>query len=203
MLPKSTLLTLASVQRTYPIILHSRTISCAECCDHAQLFAWFVLATSWDPVLLNIANIYEVAGNSGRRSHCRADQMCASTTSLAALEITIARRGAALALFQGIAIHSDTHATAGLAPFKASLTENVGNALFFRHTPHSHRTWHDHSSHFRRNMLALYILSCHAQNFQARIGTGANEDRIQGNLCDLLTWLQTHILQCALVCLPF
>src|SRR2546429_3496155 len=118
--------------------------------------------------------------------------MCASTTSLAALEVTIARRGAAFALFQGIAIHSDTHATARLAPFEASLTENVGNALFFRHTPHPHRTWHDHSSHFGRNMLALYILSCHAQIFQARIGTGANEDRFKGNIVHFLTWLQNY-----------
>src|SRR5436305_13928554 len=120
--------------------------------------------------------------------------MGTSTTSLASLEVTIARRGAALTLFQGITIHSDTHATAGLAPFKASLPENVGNALFFRHAPHSHRTWYDHRSHTGRDVLALYILSCHAQIFQARIGTGANEDRIQGDLRDLLTWLQTHIL---------
>src|SRR5437667_5505970 len=50
-------------------------------------------------------------------------------------------------------------------------------------------------------MLALYILSSHTQIFQARVGAGANEDRIEFDIGDLLTSFKSHIFQCALVAL--
>src|SRR6202171_5760927 len=48
-------------------------------------------------------------------------------------------------------------------------------------------------------MLAFYVLSRHAQVFQARIGTGADEDGIQGNLGNLLSRLEVHVCEGAFV----
>src|SRR5438309_972247 len=91
-----------------------------------------------DAALFRLTNIDKVTGNSGSGSHGRADQVGASTTALTAFKITVAGRSAALTLGELIAIHSNTHAAPCLAPLETSISENVGQSLFFSHAPHAH-----------------------------------------------------------------
>src|SRR5579875_3754646 len=127
--------------------------------------------------------------------------MSASAAPLATLKITVTGGSAALAFGKLIAIHGDAHATTGLTPLETGLTEDVSQALFFGHASHLHRTGHDNRAHIRRDMPALDIASSQAQIFQARIGAGADEDGIKLDIGDPLSSSETHIFQCALVCL--
>src|SRR5207245_4826122 len=99
--------------------------------------------------------IHKVTGNSGGGGHSRADQMGTSAPSLASLKVTVAGRGAALALGKLIAIDGNAHATSCFAPVKASLAENVCQSLFFSHTAHAHRARDNQRSYVRRHVLTL------------------------------------------------
>src|SRR5438552_9699370 len=96
--------------------------------------------------LLHLSNINKVAGNSGSGGHSRADQVGTSAASLASFKVTVAGRGAALALGELVAVHGNAHAASCLAPLKASVTENVGQSLFFGHATHAHRAGDDQRS---------------------------------------------------------
>src|SRR5260370_29692031 len=138
-------------------------------------------------------------GDGGGSGHGGADEVGASAVALAALEVAVAGGGAAFALGKLIAIHSDAHATSGFAPFETGSAENVGQSLFFGHAAHLHRTGYHDGANVGRDMLIFDILSCHTQVFQARIGAGADEDGIQGDLADLLSRFEIHIFERASV----
>ncbi len=77
------------------------------------------------------SNIYKVPGNGGRGSHLGADEMRASTASLAAFEVTVAGRGAAFAGRKNVRIHAQAHGAAGLAPVKTCRDEDAVEAFRF------------------------------------------------------------------------
>src|SRR5579884_2668298 len=95
--------------------------------------------------------------NGGGSGHCRANEMGAPATSLTALKVAVAGRGAALALREAITVHSDTHAASRLAPLKACLAEDVGQSLLLGHAPHLHRAGHNDGAHIGSDVLALHI----------------------------------------------
>src|SRR5581483_6220960 len=138
-------------------------------------------------------------GNSCRRRHRRTDKVGAPAASLAALEVAIAGGGATLALGKLVAVHGDAHAAPRFAPLETGLAEDVSQPLFFGHATHLHRTRYHDSPNVGRDMLALNVLSRHAQVFQARIGAGADEDGIESNLADLLARLEIHVFEGAFV----
>src|SRR5712692_924836 len=119
-------------------------------------------------------------GDGGGSGHGGADEVSASAAALAALEVAVAGGGAALTLGELIAVHSDAHATSGFTPLETGIAENVGQSLFFGHVAHLHGAWHHNGANVGRDVLALDVLSCHTQVFQARVGTGADEDGIEG-----------------------
>src|SRR5579859_7348178 len=84
------------------------------------------------------SDIDEVTGDGSGGGHGGADEMSATTFALAALEVTVTGRGAALTLAQAITIHSDTHATARLPPLETGGTEDVGQPLFLGPAAHLH-----------------------------------------------------------------
>src|SRR5713101_10023398 len=88
-------------------------------------------------------------GDGSGGSHGGTDQVGASTLALATFKVAVAGRGAAFALGQLIAVHGDTHAASRLAPLKACLAEDSGDALLFSHAPYLHRTWHNHRPYGR------------------------------------------------------
>src|SRR5258708_18237876 len=74
-------------------------------------------------------HIDELAGDRGCRRHGRRHQMRAAFIALAALEIAVRGRGAALAGLEFVGIHGEAHRAAGLAPVEAGLDEYLVQAL--------------------------------------------------------------------------
>src|SRR5947209_2150247 len=119
-----------------------------------------------------------MSGDGGSGGHCRADEMSTSATPLPSLKVPIACRGTALFLFEHVTVHSDTHATTCFTPLKTGFAEDIGESLLFGRTPHPHGARHNHRTHIGRDMLALHVLSGHAQVFQPRIRAGTDKDTV-------------------------
>ena len=61
--------------------------------------------------------------DGSRDGHSRRDEMCPASGPLAAFEITIAGRGAALSWLKYVGIHRQAHTAPGFAPLKPRLFE--------------------------------------------------------------------------------
>src|SRR5262245_50884682 len=70
-----------------------------------------------------------MAGDRRRGGHARADEVCATTLALSALEVAIAGRCAPLARPQDVGVHPQTHRAARSAPFEAGVREDLIEAL--------------------------------------------------------------------------
>src|SRR5688572_26082333 len=66
-----------------------------------------------------VADVDEMALNGGRGGHLRRDEVGAPAASLAALEVAVRRRGAALAGLEDVGVHAQAHRAAGAAPVEA------------------------------------------------------------------------------------
>src|SRR6266446_10706978 len=102
-----------------------------------------------------LPDIDKMPGDRGCRRHCRRDQMGAALESLAALEIAIRGRGAALFGFQLVGVHRKAHRAARLAPFEAGLDEDLVEAFGFGLLLHDARARYDHRIDVGIDGLAL------------------------------------------------
>src|ERR1700675_3728271 len=73
--------------------------------------------------LIPLAHVDEMPGDRGGGGHRRRHEVGAALVTLAALEIPVGGRGAALAGLELVGIHGEAHRAAGLAPFEAGLEE--------------------------------------------------------------------------------
>src|SRR5258708_8681676 len=144
-------------------------------------------------------DVDEVAGNRCRGSHHRAHQVRAAARALAALEIAVGGRGAALAGFQPVGIHAETHRAAGLAPLEAGVAEHAIEAFALGLFLHQARAGNHHRElHARGDALALDDRSRGAQILDARIGARADEHLVDADGGDRRARLESHVLQRAL-----
>src|SRR5581483_11549523 len=134
-------------------------------------------------------------GDGRRRRHRGTDEMGAPAASLATLEVAVTGGGATLALGKLVAVHGDTHAASRLAPLEAGFAEDVSQPFLLGHAAHMGRAGYHQRAHGWRNALAFDVTRGQPQVFQARIGAGADEDGIYGDVGDLLLWRETHVLQ--------
>ena len=81
--------------------------------------------------------------------------MGAASGPLAAFEISIAGRGAALSWLKYVGIHRQAHTAAGFPPFESRFFEQAVEPFLFRLLFHQTRTRHDHRLNGLRDMLAL------------------------------------------------
>src|SRR5262249_36880521 len=116
----------------------------------------------------------------------RRDQMGAALVALAALEIAVRGRGAALAGRELVGIHRQTHRAAGLAPFESGTDENLVETFRLRLRFDQAPARHDHGVNAGVDLFATYELGDLAQILDARIGAGADKDAIDGDVGDLL-----------------
>ena len=75
--------------------------------------------------LLPLPNVHKTPSDRSTRSHLRTDEMRPSALTLSALKVPIRRARTPLTRHQDIRIHTETHATTRLTPFKPRLTENL------------------------------------------------------------------------------
>src|SRR5215210_323105 len=96
---------------------------------------------------LPTSHVREVACDGGGGGHDGAHQMSAPASALPAFKVAIAGRGAALARFERVWIHPQTHGAASLAPFKSGLAENSIETFGFGLALDALRAGHDHRMH--------------------------------------------------------
>src|SRR5271170_1822787 len=131
-----------------------------------------------------LADVGEVAGDGCGCSHLRADEVRASSASLAAFEIAVAGGGAALAGLENVGVHAEAHGAAGLAPLEASLDENLVEAFLFGLRLDVMRTGNDHGADVRVDVISGDNFCGGAEIFNARVGAGADEDAVDGDVFD-------------------
>src|SRR5713226_3851693 len=128
---------------------------------------------------LPVANIDEVAGDSRRGGHRRANQVGPAALALPTLKVAVRRARAAFAGLQDVGVHAQAHAAASLTPFEASVGEHAVEALLLGGHFDLVRTRNDHGSNSRVNTLAADHVGSGAQVFEAGVGARANENPIE------------------------
>ena len=121
--------------------------------------------------------------------------MGAATASLAAFEVAITGRCAALTRLQNIRIHPETHRATRLAPLKSSVEKYLIETFSFRCAFDALRTGHHHRPNGFVNAVAFNHAGSGAQIFDPGIGAGTDKDTVDGNVCDLQPWLEGHVFQ--------
>ena len=96
----------------------------------------------------------EVAGESGGGGEGRADEVRAPALPLAALEVAVRRRRAALARLKDVRVHAQAHRAAGAAPLEAGGREDPVEALVLRLLLDAGRAGDDERAHGRVDVLA-------------------------------------------------
>ncbi len=119
--------------------------------------------------------------------------MRARAGALPAAEIAVGGRGAALAGRHDVAVDADAHRAAGLRPFKAGVAEDAVEAFLFRLPLHRRGARRDQARHFAD--AAGEHRGRRAQILDARIGAGADEDAVDGDVGELLARRDAHIVE--------
>src|ERR1700744_2712477 len=79
--------------------------------------------------VLPVADVDEVPGDRGGCRHLRRDEVGAAAAPLAALEVAVRGRGAALAGGEDVGVHAEAHRAAGGAPVEPGGPEDLVEAL--------------------------------------------------------------------------
>src|SRR5262245_7616956 len=132
---------------------------------------------SWPHQLTHVG---ELAGYRGGGRHRWAQKMGARALALAANEIAVGGRCAAIARRHQIAVHADAHGAARLAPLEARTLEDHVEALGFGLCLHQARARHHHRRH--HGAPAIRDLSRCPQILDPAVGARADEDPVDGNL---------------------
>src|SRR3954471_17288804 len=151
--------------------------------------------------LVPVADVDEAALDRGRGGHLGTDEVRAAAGALAALEVAVRRRRAALARVQLVGVYGPAHGAAGAAPVEARLGEDLVQALSLGLRLDLHRARDDHGVHVAVDLLARDHLGRRAQVADAGVGARADEDAVELDLLDRRARLQPHVLQRALLAL--
>src|SRR5919201_2959923 len=137
------------------------------------------MADDW---YLPLPDVDEVAGHGGGGGRGGADQVGAAALALAALEVTVAGRGAALARLQAVLIHGQAHGAAGFAPLHTGLLEDLVQPFPLGLSLHQARARHDHGLDGWRHAAACENARRRAQILDPRVGTRADEDAVDADV---------------------
>src|SRR5215470_9761265 len=141
------------------------------------------------------AYVGQAAHHRRRRRHGGANQVSAAPAALAALEVAVRGRGAALAGLELVGIHGEAHGAAGLAPLEARLEEDAIETLLLRLMLHQTRAGHHYRVDARGHLAALGDGGSGAEVLDAAVGAGADEDALHRQLRELEARLETHVFE--------
>src|SRR3954469_3095390 len=146
-------------------------------------------------------DVDEVALDRRGRGHLRRDEVRSPTAPLAALEVAVARRGAALAGRERVRVHPEAHRAAGAAPVEPRGAEDLVEALLLGLRLHLLRPRNDHGVHAARDLAALDHGGRGPEVADARVRARADEDAIELDLLDRRPGPEVHVAQRALLAL--
>src|SRR5690349_9440133 len=104
--------------------------------------------------------------------------MCTATLTLPAFEISVRGRRAPLPRRQLIGIHTETHRTAGLPPFRSSGSEDLAEAFGFGLRTDPHRPGHDKHPHTIGDRASAQNVGDNTQILDASIRARAHEHSV-------------------------
>ena len=102
---------------------------------------------------LPVSYIDKMPGDRSCGGHHWAHQMSTSASPLAAFEIAVAGRGAALAVGEDVVVHCEAHRATGVAPFETGVDKYSSKTLALRLFFDLHRAGDDH----RFNTVAYVV----------------------------------------------
>src|SRR3989442_13290840 len=126
-----------------------------------------------------------MSGKSGGGCECGTHEVCPPALPLAAFEVAVRGRGAALAGLKDVGVHAQAHPTAGTAPFEAGGGEDLVEPFVLRLLLDAGRAGHDERAHGRVNVLAGHDRGRGTQVLDPRVRTGPDEDAVDGDVLDL------------------
>src|SRR5215203_5613525 len=141
------------------------------------------------------ADIHKPPGDRRRRRHRRRDEVGAALEALAALEVAVRGRGAALLRGEAVGVHGEAHRAAGLAPVEARGDEDAVEPLGLGLHLDEARARYDHGADRGRDLPALDDLRDLAQVLDASVGARADEHPVEGDVGDLRPRLQAHVVE--------
>ena len=143
-----------------------------------------------------LANVGELADNSGSGGHGRGHQMGTTLSTLATLEVTVRGTGTALLRRENVWVHTETHGATGLTPFKACIFEDLVEAFTLSLLLDQARSRDDHSTlDVLGNLLALNNLGRGPQILDTSVGARSDENLVHGDLLHGGTRGKTHVFQ--------
>ena len=119
--------------------------------------------------------------------------MSARARSLAANEIAVGRRGAALAGGQRVAVRAEAHRTAGVTPFESRVDEDLRQTLGLGLGLDDARAGNNPCGHAGCDLSSTKHGRGGSQVFDAPIGAGADEDPVDGDIGQRHAWLEIHV----------
>src|SRR5664279_21312 len=147
---------------------------------------------------LEVGGRTQRAADGGGRRDCGRDEVGAAALARAAFEVAVRGGRAALPRCQGVGVHAQTHRASGFAPLRASVDEDLVEALVHRLDPDTRRARHDQHPNAVRDLVALDDRGGEPEVLDAPVRAGAEEDGVHLDLAHRSTGRQCHVLQGAL-----
>ena len=130
---------------------------------------------------------------------CGRDEVRAPAAALAALEVAVRGRGAALAGLEDVGVHPQAHRAARGAPVEAGGAEDVVEPLGLGLRGHGLGARDDHRVDVGGDLAALDERGGGAQVADPRVRARADEDAVEADVLHPRAGLEPHVLERALV----
>src|SRR5215211_3162261 len=134
------------------------------------------------PAVVPGPDVDEVPLDRRGGGHLGGDEVRAAAAALAALEVAVRRRGAALARREDVGVHPEAHRAAGAAPVEAGGAEDLVQALPLGLDGDLLGAGHDHRVDAARDPAALDDLGRRPQVADPRVRARADEDAVELDL---------------------
>src|SRR5215212_7661977 len=144
-------------------------------------------------------DVDEAPLDGGRSGHLRGDQVRTPTAALAALEVAVRGRGAALPRREDVGVHAEAHRAAGAAPVEARGPEDLVEPLPLGLDLDLLGAGHDHRVDRARDPAALDHLGGGAQIADPRVRARPDEDAVELDRLHRGASLEPHVLERAFV----
>ena len=134
-----------------------------------------------------------MALDGGRRGDRRGDEVRTTASTLAALEVSVGRRGTALTDFKLIGIHTEAHGTTRLAPFETGVKEDLVETFRFGLLFYPMRARNNERANTAGDTLPFDHRGRGAEVFDARIGARANKDHVHLDIANGRARREAHV----------
>ena len=121
--------------------------------------------------------------------------MGAAALALAALEVAVGGRGAALARLEPVGVHGQAHGAARLAPLETGRDEYPVEPFGLGLLLDQARAGHNHGTNAVGQLAALHHPGDSAQVLDAGVGAGADEDLVDLDVCKRRAGFEPHIFE--------